>query len=110
MKRAALAFNDDVAIPAAVPALAATLKDKRFTAEPLLRRAINAAMRVGTATELDLLIAFANRSDITDIIKAEALATIGSWGNPSLTDRVDGRYRGKLERDANLAHRRFSPS
>ncbi|MDX2069507.1 MAG: HEAT repeat domain-containing protein [Haliscomenobacter sp.] len=106
---AARAINDDLSIPAALPALAATLKEKRFTAEPLLRRAINAALRVGTATELDLLIAFANRSDITDIIKAEALATIGSWGNPSLTDRVDGRYRGKLERDANMARTKIKP-
>lgn len=106
---AARAINDDLSIPAALPALAATLKETRFTTEPVLRRAINAALRVGTATELDLLVAFATRTDIADNIKAEALATIGSWGSPSLTDRVDGRYRGKLDRDANLARTKIKP-
>lgn len=106
---AARAINDDLSIPAALPALAATLKEKRFTAEPLLRRAINAALRVGGATELDLLIAFATRTDIQDNIKAEALATIGSWASPSLTDRVDGRFRGKLDRDAALARTKIKP-
>ncbi len=106
---AARAINDDLSIPAALPALAATLSDKRFTAEPLLRRAINATLRVGTEKELDLLIAFSTRTDIKDEIKAEALATLGSWANPSLMDRVDGRYRGKLERDGALVKAKIQP-
>jgi len=106
---AARAINDDLSIPAALPALAATLKEKRFTADPLLRRAINAALRVGGAAELDLLVAYATRTDISDVMKAEALATLGSWASPSLTDRVDGRYRGKLDRDAALARTKVKP-
>jgi putative membrane-bound dehydrogenase-like protein len=106
---AARAINDDLSIPAALPALAATLQEKRFSGEPLLRRAINAALRVGGAKELDMLIAFASRSEVSDVLKAEALATIGSWGSPSLTDRVDGRYRGKLVRDAELARSKIKP-
>lgn len=39
------------------------------------------------------------RNDITDVVRAEAIATLGSWANPSLMDRVDGRHRGKLERN-----------
>jgi quinoprotein glucose dehydrogenase len=97
---AARGINDDTSIEFSLPALAATLKETRFTAEPLLRRAINAALRVGGDKELDLLIAFAARTDIKDNIKAEALLALGSWVNPSLTDRVDGRYRGKIQRDA----------
>jgi quinoprotein glucose dehydrogenase len=106
---AARGINDDLSVPAALPALAATLSDKRFTAEPLLRRAINAALRVGTEKELDLLIAFSTRTDIKDDIKAEALATLGSWANPSVMDRVDGRYRGKLERDGALVKSKIHP-
>ena len=97
---AARGINDDTSIEAALPALAETLKESRFTSEALLRRAINAALRVGGDKELDLLIAFAARTDIDDNIKAEALLALGSWVNPSLTDRVDGRYRGKIQRDA----------
>jgi quinoprotein glucose dehydrogenase len=96
---AARAINDDYSIPAALPALAATLKDKRFTSEPLLRRAINAALRVGGETELDNVIAFAQRKDIDKGIRAEALATLGTWASPSVMDRVDGRYRGVITRD-----------
>ncbi|AFK02385.1 heme-binding protein [Emticicia oligotrophica DSM 17448] len=106
---AARGINDDLSIPAALPALAATLAETRFTSEPLLRRAINAALRVGTAKEVDLLINFSTRTDIKDNIKAEALATLGTWNNPSVLDRVDGRYRGKLERDGALVKAKIQP-
>lgn len=99
---AARAINDDLSIPAALPALAAVLNEKRFTSEPLLRRAINASLRVGTEKELDLLIAFAKRSDVAGPIRAEALATIASWPEPSVLDRVDGRFRGKVTHDAEV--------
>jgi len=105
----ARAINDDNSIEAALPALAATLKETRFTAEPLLRRAINAALRVGGDKELDLLIAFASRTDIRDNIKSEALLTLGSWVNPSVLDRVDGRNRGKIQRDALLIKAKVQP-
>ena len=96
---AARGINDDLSIPSALPALAAILKEKRFTAEPLIRRAINAALRVGSEKELDILIDFSKRNDITDAIKAEALATLGTWVTPSVLDRVDGRFRGNIQRD-----------
>ncbi len=102
-------INDDLSIVGALPALAATLKETRFTSEPLLRRAINACVRVGSEKELDLLIAFSTRTDIKDEIKAEALATLATWSNPSLTDRVDGRFRGKLERDGVVLKAKIQP-
>lgn len=106
---AARAINDDTSIEAALPALAATLKDNRLKSEVIIRRAINAALRVGGEKELDMLIAFAKRTDIKDDIKAEALATLGSWANPSVLDRVDGRYRGKIERDPAMARSKMQP-
>jgi quinoprotein glucose dehydrogenase len=104
---AARGINDDLSIPSALPALAATLKEKRFTSEALLRRAINAALRVGGEKELDILIDFSKRNDISDAIKAEALATLGTWANPSVLDRVDGRFRGKIQRDPALVKRKI---
>ncbi|WP_428666202.1 PVC-type heme-binding CxxCH protein [Runella sp.] len=96
---AARGINDDLSIIGALPALAAKLQDKAITSEVILRRAINAALRVGGDKELDMLVSFATRTDLKDDIKAEALATLGTWADPSVMDRVDGRYRGKIERD-----------
>ncbi len=106
---AARAINDDLSIHAALPALAAVLKEKRFTGEPLLRRAINAALRVGSDKELDLLVDFAGRTDLSDDLKAEALAALGTWASPSVLDRVDGRYRGKIERDPAIVQAKIKP-
>ncbi|MFT7036763.1 MAG: quinoprotein glucose dehydrogenase [Cyclobacteriaceae bacterium] len=96
---AARAINDDWSIEAALPQLAATLKEEHFTSEALLRRAINASLRVGGETELNQLLAFAQRASVPAVLRAEALATISSWHNPSVLDRVDGRYRGEITRD-----------
>jgi quinoprotein glucose dehydrogenase len=82
-----------------LPALAATLNEKRFSSEALLRRGINACLRVGGENEMDILILFAKRNDLPTSIRAEALATLGVWASPSVLDRVDGRLRGKIERD-----------
>lgn len=106
---AARAINDDMSIPGALPALAATLKENRFTSEPLLRRAINASLSVGTDEQLDNLIAFAKRKDVDKSIRAEALATLGTWENPSVMDRVDGRYRGAVKHNAATLKSKVQP-
>ncbi len=97
---AARAINDDWSIEPALPALAALLKEDRFTSEPILRRSINAALRVGGDEELGNLVAFAKRSDVPAALRGEALATIGTWASPSVLDRVDGRLRGEIKRDS----------
>ena len=96
---AARAINDDWSIESALPALAATLADPRFTSEALVRRAINAALRVGGDKEMGLVLDFAKREDAPAGLRAEALAALGTWPNPSVLDRVDGRYRGEIVRD-----------
>ena len=106
---AARAINDDWSIESALPALAATLNDTRFTSEPLLRRAINACLRVGGEKELETLIAFVQREGVAEELRAEALATLGTWPEPSLTDRVDGRYRGVIKRDPAEVIARVTP-
>jgi quinoprotein glucose dehydrogenase len=105
----ARAINDDLSIEAALPDLAKMLENTQFSSEPLVRRAINAALRVGGEKELEMLINFTKRKDISNELKAEAFATIGSWVNPSVLDRVDGRYRGKLTRDAAMVKAKVKP-
>jgi quinoprotein glucose dehydrogenase len=95
----ARAINDDLSIEGALPALASMLTNESLTSEPLLRRAINAALRVGGDNELDMLINFAKRSSVANNLRGEALAALGTWNNPSVLDRVDGRYRGEIVRE-----------
>jgi quinoprotein glucose dehydrogenase len=106
---AARAINDDLSIPAALPALADVLKEDRFSESPLLRRAINAALRVGTSNSLDLLINFSKRKNINDEIRAEAIATLATWAEPSVLDRVDGRFRGVVKRDISAVRNSILP-
>jgi len=106
---AARAINDDLSIENALPDLAALLKEERFTSEPLLRRGINACVRVGGDKELTMLIAFAKRKNIPTALRAEAMAALGTWANPSVLDRVDGRYRGAVTRDPQMIKSKISP-
>ncbi|TDE16833.1 DUF7133 domain-containing protein [Dyadobacter psychrotolerans] len=106
---AARAINDDLSIPASLPALAATLTESRFRSEPLLRRAVNAAVRVGGDKQLDDLIAFAKKKNVDKELRAEALAALGTWASPSVMDRVDGRYRGVVERNPMVVKGKIQP-
>jgi putative heme-binding domain-containing protein len=105
----ARAINDDLSIPAAFPALLKMLNNDKFTSEPLFRRAINVALRVGDKTSLDALINYAKKEKITDELRAEAIAALGTWAEPSLMDRVDGRYRGIIIRDLNQVKQSIEP-
>ncbi len=106
---AARAINDDFSIEAALPALATVLEDERFTSEPLIRRAINASLRVGGEAEMNRVIEFAKRKNVSNELRAEALATLGTWPEPSVLDRVDGRYRGEVKRSAEPVIQAISP-
>jgi putative membrane-bound dehydrogenase-like protein len=100
---AARAINDDGGIDAALPQLARLLEETRFANEPLLRRAINANQRIGTAETAQRLADFALRTQAADAMKVEAIAALGVWARPSVVDRVDGMYHGPAERDAAMA-------
>ena len=96
---AARAINDDLSIKDALPALGNVLKTTKFTNEALLRRTINANLRVGTDEALQNLVDYAKKQDCPPAMRAEAIAALSTWAKPSVVDRVDGRYRGVVERD-----------
>lgn len=97
---AARAINDDYSVEGALPALGNVLRDTKFTNEPLIRRAINANLRAGSQEAAQNLTDYALREDAPAEMRAEALAALSTWAKPSVLDRVDGRYRGVIERDA----------
>ena len=99
---AARAINDDFSIEEALPALAELLNQTPFTNEALIRRSINANLRVGSTEALQQLLTYSRRADATVSMRIEALEALGTWAKPSVLDRVDGRYRGEMERDITL--------
>jgi quinoprotein glucose dehydrogenase len=95
VQEAARAINDDGGIEAALPALAKVLDDKRFTSEPLVRRAISANLKVGRADAVTRLSTFAADATRAEALRVEAVAALGVFPSPSPMDRVDGIYLGQ---------------
>lgn len=106
---AARATNDDHSIPGALQALANVLEQPRFTGEPLMRRAINAALRTGSDKSLNALIQYAINASVPEGLRAEAIAALGTWAAPSVLDRVDGRFRGTVTRDPSKIRQQLLP-
>lgn len=96
---AARAINDDLSIPAALPALGNSLVETRFVNEALIRRAINANLRTGTDAALQNLLTYAVAENKPTAMRVEAITALSTWAKPSVLDRVDGRLRGVVERD-----------
>jgi quinoprotein glucose dehydrogenase len=99
----ARAINDDLSIKDALPALANLISATNFTNEALLRRVINANLRVGTDQTMQNLLNFSLKEGAPAKMRAEAIDALSGWASPSVLDRVDGRYRGTITRDAELA-------
>jgi putative heme-binding domain-containing protein len=102
LAEAARAINDDFSIEEALPALGKLLIRENLSSEPLLRRAINANLRVGNEEALDHLLSFAEMETAPETMRVEAINALSTWSEPSVLDRVDGRYRGLKQRDAYL--------
>lgn len=106
---AARAINDDGGIEAALPDLAQLLEEERFENEALLRRSINANLRVGTEKAAQRVAAYATRDRAPAAMRVEAINVLGVWPKPSVLDRVDGVYHGPVERDTTLARTAIAP-
>ena len=102
---AARAINDDTFIEEALPDLARTLDRTPVGSEPLVRRAINASLYSGRPADAERLARFAGRTAVDAELRAEALATLAHWSDPSMLDRVTGRYRGPVGNEPQPARR-----
>ncbi len=98
---AARAINDDLSIEDALPALADVLNRTSFTNEALIRRAINANLRVGNPENMEALVQYTQQTSHPVAMRSEASDALGTFASPSVLNRVDGRYHGPIERDAN---------
>ena len=106
---AARAIHDDTSIDAALPALAAMVDVKRTLPDPLIRRALNAAFRLGDAANAGRVINFAMREDADATLRAFAFTLALSWTKPQPLDIVDGRARKLAERDPAIIAQAVAP-
>jgi len=100
----------DVPIPAAMPALAASLGDKRITNRNVLLRVVNAHYRLGQPANAKALAAFAANDTANDVGRREALAALAAWANPAPKDRLLFLWRPLPDRNADAAIAALSPA
>lgn len=96
---AARGINDDLSVKDALAALGNLLKTTRFTGEALIRRAIGANLRTGNEEAIQNLIDYSLKEGVPSKMRAEAIDALSTWPRPSVLDRVDGRFRGNIQRD-----------
>ena len=106
---AARAIHDDLSVPAALPSLAALLNETPFKNEALIRRSLSACQRLGDIALLESVIKYTTRPDISPELSTEAIAILATWAEPSVLDRVDGRFRGAVSRDMEPIRNKIKP-
>jgi quinoprotein glucose dehydrogenase len=88
------AIHDDFSIPAALPEVAALLENLRPTdGEAIVRRALNANLRLGTEESARRLLRYATSKSHSEALRVEALLALGDWDRTPFLDRVEGMIR-----------------
>ncbi len=91
-EEAARAIHDDTGIAGALPALPLLLASAHRS-DAITRRAINAALRLGTPADAARVLAFALGDAAPRPLRVEALHALKIWGQPPRLDLVDGCAR-----------------
>lgn len=88
---------NDLNLPTAGPALAAQIEKPTPHESPhdlmIHRRLINANFRVGTAECAQRLVNYAARKELPELLRAEALAALEEWAEPTPFDPTVGFHR-----------------
>jgi len=106
---AARAINDDLSIEEGLGSLAELLNTSTTSNEVIIRRTINANLRQGKQENINTLVDYINNPNAPGGMRSEAMAALATWAKPSETDRVDGRYRGRVSRDGGPANKALLP-
>jgi quinoprotein glucose dehydrogenase len=93
VEEAARAIHDDLSIAEALPALSELGTAPSASSDVVVRRVINANLRLGTPAAAGRLLAFALDPARSKEMRIEALTSLRVWSEPSPLDRVDGRVR-----------------
>ena len=105
---ASRAINDDYSIEKSLPTLANLINNTEFDDEGLIRRSLNANLRVGKLNNIQNLINFSIDDTNDEFMRTESIDILSNWESPSSHDRVDGRYRGEINRNNKSVRDLFS--
>ena len=92
----------DENIEEALPQLAELIQQPNL-AGPVLRRSLNALLRLGKTENAAFLVAFAENDSVAENLRIEALEALSVWGDPPKRDRVLGLWRPLADRDSRSA-------
>jgi len=107
-REAVRAIHDDDSIPDALPALAGLMERRGWVEEPgMMRRILNANLRLGTDESSRRLAAYASRSNAPSELRLEALLCLADWAREPALDRVQGFVRPLGSREKDLGDRRI---
>ncbi|PYJ03040.1 MAG: hypothetical protein DME25_13775, partial [Verrucomicrobia bacterium] len=107
-REAVRAIHDDQSIPEALPALAALGTNNPIPAdEAVMRRVLNANLRLGTADGAQRLIRFATDARGPEAMRVEAIECLGAWNLQPCLDRVEGMIRTLSDRRPTLGDQRI---
>lgn len=93
------------------PQLAAILPKLTSAADPdaTVRRAIDAAFKLGTADHAKLVLGAASNPNLSTAVRAEAVSALKEWSDPLQRDRVIGFWRPVEKRDPKIVQGIVSP-
>ncbi len=99
----------DVPIPGALSQLAALVATERALPEPVWRRAINAAYRLGGSDQAAALVERSLNPATPEPIRQEALDLLLDWTEPGSRDRVLGHWRPLAARPVEQVRQAVAP-
>jgi len=77
---------------------------------PLMRRVLNANLRLGGDAHAAAVARFAATTEANEAMRLEALGVLGAWAEPNPRDRVMGDWRPLPKRDPAIAKRAIEQS
>ena len=93
VREAVRAIHDDRSIPEALPEVAALAASNLPDDEALVRRVLNANVRVPSVESARRLVGFASDGAHSTAMRVEALDCLRTWTKPEVFDRVEGNLR-----------------
>ena len=105
---AARAINDEP-IDAATAALADLLASGQDLANPVLRRALNAAYRRGELRDAEAVASVAAVASVSEEVRVVAAGLLNTWNMPEPLDSVTGRWRPLSPRSVDGLAQGISP-
>lgn len=98
----------DVPIAAAYGELAALASDETIQDDQVVRRVLNANLRMGEAANVEALAAMALSDKRSDRVRADAVQVLGTWKTPSPRHYILSNWAPLEERDPALANQRLA--